>query len=59
MATPQTASLDENVKQCVGCDAVGLPEKGYRFYVCTECLDLFGKLLDGFDAPTPRSGLVS
>lgn len=33
---------------CVYCDAVGVPEPGYDFFVCGPCLDRAAELIERF-----------
>jgi hypothetical protein len=52
-----------DAKQCIGCQAVGVPEPGYRFYVCIPCLDGLCEVLALAEAgalagPSP-GGMVS
>lgn len=44
-------------KKCCfeGCEKRGVPEPGYDFYACPECLDRMGELMDAIHAE--RMGL--
>lgn len=51
------------LKDCIGCQAAGLPEPGYSFYCCDKCLDKLANVLELAEAGAlvdpPMSGWVS
>lgn len=45
------------VKKCLGCDAVGLPEPGYSFFVCCPCLDRLADVIEFAEYVLPEQSV--